>query len=146
MNFGLWKCTLCFASGDMCHDVFVTAASTILQPDRWSIVSPCLSLCLPPPPPGWPFMPSAPCTWRISRWMHTPVLWNLEAVSQSRWSQQTKKHFNIKLHGRTVVIVLCRCWVLFPGLEKLQRTQTALTTRNMIPGDNCQKKCFLLAT
>lgn len=35
-----------FVSGDTCHDVFVTATSTTLQPDPWSIASPSAPLRL----------------------------------------------------------------------------------------------------
>lgn len=62
----------------------------------WPVES-CRSPSLPLPSSGWPFTLSAPCTWRISRWMHTPVLWNLEVVSHSRRSQQNRVQCEIAL-------------------------------------------------
>lgn len=85
----------------------------MLQPQQWSFVSPPLH------PSGWLFMLSAPCTWRISRWMHTPVLWSLEVVSLSRWSKQNWVWYKIALQKPWWLFFAGVMYLSCPG--KLQR-------------------------
>lgn len=62
---------------------------------------------------GWPSMQSAPCTWRTSRWMHTPVLWSSEVVSQPRVFE-SRAQWREKNHSKqTKLIVLRRYWLPF---------------------------------